>query len=95
MQTQWKDDFALNQMLRKKFRQEKKVILLQDEKDEEIKNKGGLDLHLVSENPDDVALAKNIRFRAEGNRTLALNFESWRCEQFTIRKVYILTVIFT
>ncbi len=66
MQTQWKDDFALNQMLRKKFRQEKKVIFQKEEKDQEIKNKGGLDLDLVNEDPDDIQLAKNIRFRAEG-----------------------------
>lgn len=66
MQTQWKDDFAINQMLRKKFRQEKKVILEQEEKDQEIKEKGGLDLDLVHENPDDIKRAKNIRFRAEG-----------------------------
>ena len=66
MQTQWKDDFALNQMLRKKFRQEKKVIFQKEEKDQEIKNKGGLDLDLVNEDPHDIQLAKNIRFRAEG-----------------------------
>ena len=66
MQTQWKDDFAINQMLRKKFRQEKKVIVEQEEKDQEIKEKGGLDLDLVHENPDDIKRAKNIRFRAEG-----------------------------
>jgi coiled-coil domain-containing protein 130 len=70
MQTQWKDDFALNQMLRKKFRQEKKVIVQKEEKDQEIKDKGGLDLDLVNEDPDDVQHAKNIRFRAEGKSTV-------------------------
>lgn len=66
MQTQWKDDFTINQMLRKKFRQEKKVILEKEEKDQEIKEKGGLDLDLVNEDPDDIKRAKNIRFRTEG-----------------------------
>ena len=72
MQTQWKDDFSLNQMLRKKFRQEKKVILEREEKDQEIKDKGSLDLDLVNEDPDDIRLAKNIRFRAEGERNFLL-----------------------
>ncbi|XP_046849103.1 probable splicing factor YJU2B [Xenia sp. Carnegie-2017] len=66
MQTQWKDDFGLNQMLRKKFRQEKKVILRKEEKDQEIKEKGGLNLHLVNESPEDIALAKKIKYRNEG-----------------------------
>ena len=66
MQTQWKDDFAINQMLRKKFRQEKKVILQKEEKDQEIREKGGLDLDLVNEDPDDIKRAKSIRFRTEG-----------------------------
>lgn len=66
VQAQWKDDFALNQMLRKKFRQEKKVMLEKEEKDQEIRDKGGLDLDLVSEDPADVKYARNIRFRAEG-----------------------------
>ena len=66
MQTQWKDDFGLNQMLRKKFRQEKKVILRKEEKDQEIKEKGGLNLHLVNESPEDIALAKKIKYHNEG-----------------------------
>ena len=57
-------------MLRKKFRQEKKVILQKEEKDREIKDKGGLDLDLVSEDPDDIQLAKNIRFRTESERII-------------------------
>ena len=79
MQTQWKDDFALNQMLRNKFRQEKKVIVEKEENDQEIKQKGGLDLDLVNENPDDIQLAKNIRFRAEGENVCYYTSFSLKC----------------
>jgi coiled-coil domain-containing protein 130 len=76
MQTQWKDDFALNQMLRKRFRQEKKVISEREEKDQEIKDKGGLDLDLVNEDPDDIKHAKNIRFRTEGKKNCFVIFNN-------------------
>ena len=53
-------------MLRKKFRQEKKVILDKEEKDQEIKDKGSLDIDLVNEDPEDIELSKRIRFRSTG-----------------------------
>lgn len=53
-------------MLRKKFRQEKKIILDKEEKDQQIKDKGSLDLELVNEDPEDVKLAQRIRFHSTG-----------------------------
>ena len=66
IQSQWKDDFGLNQLLRKKFRQEKKVFLAKEERDKEIKDKGALDIELVNEDPKDIELAKKIRFQSTG-----------------------------
>ena len=62
----WKDDYAANQILRKKFREEKKELKFEETKDEELKAKGALDVELVPERAEDIDLAKRIRYKNEG-----------------------------
>ncbi|XP_041032875.1 coiled-coil domain-containing protein 130 homolog [Carcharodon carcharias] len=64
MQSAWKDDFAINSMLRKKFRDEKKVLKELEEKDEALRNKACLSIPLVQESEDDKHLASLLKFRA-------------------------------
>lgn len=60
----WDDDFAVNQMLRKKFRQEKKDITNQKKIDDTLKQQHNLpqDFDLKSEAKEDISLAKRMRF---------------------------------
>lgn len=62
----WKDDYAANQLLRKKFREQKHEMKAQEMKDNELKERGALDVTLVPERLEDVELAKKIRYRGEG-----------------------------
>ncbi|XP_060710831.1 probable splicing factor YJU2B [Hemiscyllium ocellatum] len=62
MQNAWKDDFAMNSMLRKKFRDEKKVLKEVEEKDEALRNKASLSIPLVQESEDDKHLASLLKF---------------------------------
>ncbi|XP_067829041.1 probable splicing factor YJU2B [Heptranchias perlo] len=64
MQSAWKDDFAINSMLRKKFRDEKKVLKEAEEKDEALRNKACLSIPLVQESEDDKHLASLLKLRA-------------------------------
>ncbi|XP_067877419.1 probable splicing factor YJU2B isoform X2 [Heterodontus francisci] len=64
MQSAWKDDFAINSMLRKKFRDEKKVLREAEEKDEALRNKACLSIPLVQESEDDKHLASLLKLRA-------------------------------
>ncbi|XP_048377875.1 probable splicing factor YJU2B [Stegostoma tigrinum] len=64
MQSAWKDDFAINSMLRKKFRDEKKVLKEVEEKDEALRNKASLSIPLVQESEDDKHLASLLKFQA-------------------------------
>ncbi|XP_038640486.1 coiled-coil domain-containing protein 130 homolog [Scyliorhinus canicula] len=63
MQSAWKDDFAINSMLRKKFRDEKKVLKELEEKDEALRNKACLSIPLVQESEDDKHLASLLKLR--------------------------------
>ena len=62
----WNDDYAANQLLRKRFREEKQELKVQTAKDNELKEKGALDLALVPESSEDIDLAKKIRYHEQG-----------------------------
>lgn len=66
VQSVWKDDYSLNQLLRKKFREQKHELKAQEMKDNELKERGALDLSLVPERLEDIQLAKKIRYLGEG-----------------------------
>ncbi|XP_078529109.1 putative splicing factor YJU2B, partial [Lissotriton helveticus] len=63
-QSAWKDDFALNSLLRKKFRDEKKVIKDEEEKDQALLDKASLDIPLVQESEEDRQLAALLKYRS-------------------------------
>lgn len=62
----WKDDYAANQLLRKKFREQKYELKAQEMIDNELKERGALDITLVPESLEDVERAKKIRYIGEG-----------------------------
>ncbi|XP_078285474.1 putative splicing factor YJU2B [Rhinoraja longicauda] len=64
MQSAWKDDFSINSMLRKKFRDEKKVLKETAEKDEALRNKANLSIPLLKESDEDKRLASLLKLRA-------------------------------
>ncbi|XP_028678347.1 probable splicing factor YJU2B [Erpetoichthys calabaricus] len=64
MQEAWKDDFQLNCQLRNKFREEKKLIKEEAEKDETLLRKASLCIPLVKENKEDRRLASLLTFRS-------------------------------
>ncbi|XP_015759660.1 PREDICTED: coiled-coil domain-containing protein 130 homolog [Acropora digitifera] len=66
VQSVWKDDYAANQLLRKKFRVQKHELKAQEMIDNELKERGALDITLVPERLEDVERAKNIRYIGEG-----------------------------
>lgn len=62
----WKDDYAANQLLRKKFREQKHELKAQEMIDNELKERGALDITLVPERLEDVECAKKIRYIGQG-----------------------------
>ncbi|RXM92571.1 Coiled-coil domain-containing protein 130 [Acipenser ruthenus] len=56
-QEAWRDDFQLNSALRRKFRDEKKVIKEESERDGALLSKACLSIPLVKETEDDKRLA--------------------------------------
>ncbi|XP_065657713.1 probable splicing factor YJU2B [Hydra vulgaris] len=60
----WSDDFRINQLLREKFRNEKKEILKDEEEMAAFKLKSNLpeDLTLVKESEEDIVKAKRINY---------------------------------
>ncbi|KAL6088179.1 hypothetical protein STEG23_034380 [Scotinomys teguina] len=60
-QNAWKDDFALNSMLRRHFREKKKAMLEEEEKDQALQAKASLAIPLVPESEDDRRLAALLR----------------------------------
>ncbi|XP_057181834.1 probable splicing factor YJU2B [Triplophysa rosa] len=56
-QASWKNDFQLNSTLRRKFRNEKKVIAEEEEKDNVVRARTGLSIPLVPEREEDKKLA--------------------------------------
>lgn len=61
-QSAWKDDFALNSMLRRRFREKKKAIQEEEERDQALQAKASLAIPLVPETEDDRRLASLLRF---------------------------------
>uniref|UniRef100_A0A8C3W3A1 Probable splicing factor YJU2B n=1 Tax=Catagonus wagneri TaxID=51154 RepID=A0A8C3W3A1_9CETA len=61
-QNAWKDDFALNSMLRKRFREKKKAMLEEEERDQALQAKASLAIPLVPETEDDRRLAALLKF---------------------------------
>ena len=66
MKSVWRDDYSANQLLRKKFREEKKELKAAEATDEALKQRGALDLPLLPERLEDVELARKIRYHSEG-----------------------------
>ncbi|XP_053574154.1 probable splicing factor YJU2B isoform X2 [Bombina bombina] len=64
VQSAWKDDFAINSLLRSKFREEKKQIQEEEEKDQLLLKKTSLDLQLLPETEDDKKLAALLKYRS-------------------------------
>ncbi|XP_072255563.1 probable splicing factor YJU2B [Pyxicephalus adspersus] len=60
----WKDDFALNSLLRHKFREEKKLIREEEEKDQALLKKTSLDIKLLPETEEDRRLASLLKYRS-------------------------------
>lgn len=60
----WKDDFALNSLLRTKFREEKKQILEEEQKDQAFLKKASLDLKLLPETEEDKRIASLLKYRS-------------------------------
>uniref|UniRef100_A0A8B9KFX2 Probable splicing factor YJU2B n=1 Tax=Astyanax mexicanus TaxID=7994 RepID=A0A8B9KFX2_ASTMX len=63
-QAGWKDDFRLNSSLRRKFRDEKKAISEEEEKDNAVRKRLGLSIPLVPEKEEDKKLASLLTFQS-------------------------------
>ncbi|KAM9689013.1 putative splicing factor YJU2B [Trichechus inunguis] len=61
-QSAWKDDFALNSMLRRRFRAKKKAIKEEEERDQALQTKASLAIPLVPETEEDRKLAALLKF---------------------------------
>ncbi|KAG4301398.1 hypothetical protein PCK1_002324 [Pneumocystis canis] len=64
---QWADPYSVSSRLRKIFREEKKILKMEKEKDEEIRNFGSLSINLVKKDPNDHLRAKLVDFKAQDN----------------------------
>ena len=62
----WKDDYLANQLLRKKFREEKKELKAVEATDNALKQRGALDLPLLPEMAEDVDHARRMRYHRKG-----------------------------
>jgi len=62
MKSGWKDDFELNQIVRGKFRAEKKAINEEIAKNQEFLDKWNIDIDLVKEDEDDIKMASLYKF---------------------------------
>uniref|UniRef100_A0A8D0G168 Probable splicing factor YJU2B n=1 Tax=Sphenodon punctatus TaxID=8508 RepID=A0A8D0G168_SPHPU len=63
-QSAWKDDFALNSLLRRKFREEKKVLKEEEERDLALQTKASLSIPLVQESEEDRRLAALLKYHS-------------------------------
>ncbi|XP_017314435.1 probable splicing factor YJU2B [Ictalurus punctatus] len=63
-QAGWKDDFELNRALRRKFRDEKKAICEEEEKDNAMRKRMGLSIPLVPEKDEDKRLASLLTLQS-------------------------------
>lgn len=64
MQAGWKDDFDLNSHLRKKFRDEKKLMIEKEEKDNAERKRLNITIPLVEEQEEDKRLASLLTFQS-------------------------------
>lgn len=62
-QAGWKDDFQLNSALRRKFREEKKVLAEQEEKDNAVRMRANLSIPLLPEKEEDKKLAGLLTYQ--------------------------------
>ncbi|XP_015256360.1 PREDICTED: coiled-coil domain-containing protein 130 [Cyprinodon variegatus] len=62
-QAGWKDDFQINSALRRKFREEKKVLADQEEKDNAVKMRANLSIPLLPEKEEDKKLAGLLTYQ--------------------------------
>uniref|UniRef100_A0AAR2L1Y5 Probable splicing factor YJU2B n=1 Tax=Pygocentrus nattereri TaxID=42514 RepID=A0AAR2L1Y5_PYGNA len=72
-QAGWKDDFQLNSALRRKFRDEKKVMAEEEEKDSAVRKRTGLAIPLLPEKEEDKKLASLLTFQSPDSQTYAVN----------------------
>ncbi|XP_072527417.1 probable splicing factor YJU2B [Salminus brasiliensis] len=63
-QAGWKDDFQLNSSLRRRFREEKKTISEEEEKDNAVRKRLGLSIPLLPEKDEDKKLASLLTFQS-------------------------------
>ncbi|XP_064355291.1 probable splicing factor YJU2B [Dromaius novaehollandiae] len=63
-QSAWKDDFGLNSMLRRRFREEKKTLREEEEEAAALQAKAGLSIPLVREAEEDRRLAALLKYRS-------------------------------
>ncbi|NWY08352.1 CC130 protein, partial [Nothoprocta ornata] len=63
-QSAWKDDFALNSLLRRRFREEKKTLREEEEEAAALQAKAGLSIPLVPEAEEDRRLAALLKYRS-------------------------------
>uniref|UniRef100_A0A4W3H1K4 Probable splicing factor YJU2B n=1 Tax=Callorhinchus milii TaxID=7868 RepID=A0A4W3H1K4_CALMI len=64
MQSPWKDDFAINSLLRRKFRDEKKELKEAEERDSELRSRTCFSFPLVPESEQDRQLATLLKLRS-------------------------------
>jgi hypothetical protein len=64
----WKDDYSSSQLVRKKFREEKKARLAEEKKDAIVIEKMGLAIPLVKEQAVDIHLAKLMPFASRDGK---------------------------
>ncbi|KAM8793895.1 putative splicing factor YJU2B [Eudromia elegans] len=63
-QSAWKDDFALNSLLRRRFREEKKTLREEEEEAAALQAKAGLSIPLVPEAEEDRRLAALFKYHS-------------------------------
>ncbi|XP_074423171.1 LOW QUALITY PROTEIN: putative splicing factor YJU2B [Larus michahellis] len=63
-QSAWKDDFALNSRLRRRFREEKKTLREEEEEAAALQAKAGLSIPLVPEAEEDRRLAALLKYHS-------------------------------
>ncbi|XP_069737608.1 probable splicing factor YJU2B isoform X1 [Phaenicophaeus curvirostris] len=63
-QNAWKDDFALNSRLRRRFREEKKTLREEEEEAAALQAKAGISIPLVPETEEDRRLAALLKYRS-------------------------------
>ncbi|KAJ8283256.1 hypothetical protein COCON_G00021060 [Conger conger] len=86
MQSSWRNDFQLNSALRRKFRDEKKVMAEEEEKDSIVRKRTGLSIPLLPEREEDKRLAALLTFQSpdsyddrQQSKRKEISSRSWFC----------------